>query len=253
MKQGHVFRAGLRQPQRTGVVGNEYGVCLTELLLSLAIGATVLAATYSTFNIIQGHTDRQHKTIRHQQDVRLGLEVFEQEARLATTDFIITAAPNEFKFLANINDQRTVTTGSVAPGQLTLSVQNGSGWGEGKTVVVCGPQDVCEMHRLMRVGQRYQLTLAEPVGRSFPAGASVEVRNHVTYYTKPNEAGAWKLMRMVDGGANVLMGDLEEPHFSYRDEDGRITGHPSSVKRVVLEVESDNTQHRIRREISLRS
>lgn len=109
------------------------------------------------------------------------------------------------------------------------------------------------MHRLSRAGQRYQLALAEPVGLAFPAGASVEVRNRVIYYTKRDEKGAMKLMRMVDGGANVLIGELGNARFSYRDERGRTTSLPSQVKRVVVEIEPSFSAHKVVREVSLRS
>ena len=124
---------------------------------------------------------------------------------MAGADSIVTANHGEFQFDANLRGQRTKTTAVIVPGQSILSVQDGSGWGEGKTVIVCGPR-TCESHRLARTGQRSELTLVEPVGAPIAAGASVEVRNHVRYYVKMNEDGTFKLMRMVDGGASVLIG-----------------------------------------------
>ena len=228
------------------------GVCLTELMLSLTVGAIVLAATLSTFNMVQAQAEKQYHTVTHQQDLRLGLEVFEQETRLAESDSIVTAVSDEFVFYANVNAQQTMTTSSVVPGQSIIAVQDGSGWGEGKPVRLCG-QQTCETHRLSRAGQRSQLTLAEPVGMALSAGASVEVRNRVSYYTKSDGRGLLKLMRMIDGGASVLMGDLESLHFSYRDEDGRITEHPAHVKRVVLKIGSQYRLHRMVREVGIRS
>jgi hypothetical protein len=58
---------------------------------------------------------------------------------------------------------------------------------------------------------------------------------------------------MVDGGANILNGDLEDLHFSYWDEHGHVTQQPSLVKRVVLEIDSHHSLHRMMREVSLRS
>lgn len=167
-------------------------------------------------------------------------------------DSILSATPDEFQFHANISAHRTVTTGAVVPGQSVIAVQDGSGWSEGKTVIICGHQ-ACEAHRLSRSGQHYQLTLTEPVALSFLAGASVEMSNRVVYYTKRDETGTVKLMRMVDGGANVLIGDLDNLHFSYWDEHGQVAQQPSLVKRVVLEIESNHSLHRMMREISLRS
>lgn len=234
------------------LVSDTRGVCLTELMVSLTTGAIVLAATLSIVHIVQTHATKQYHTVSHQQDLRLGLEVFEQEVRLATADSIITAAPNEFLFHANLSALRTISTGAILPGQSVLAVQDGSGWGEGKTVVLCGRQ-ACEVHRLSRVGQRYQLTLAEPVGVSFPAGASVEVQNRVVYYAKAADEGTEKLMRMIDGGAGVLIGELTSLHFSYWDEQGHVTQEPSQVRRVVLEINSERPLHRMVREVGLRS
>jgi hypothetical protein len=77
--------------------------------------------------------------------------------------------------------------------------------------------------------------------------------NRVVYYVKPDERGALKLMRMVDGGANALIGELKDAHFSYRDDRGRATNLPSQVKRVVVEIESGHSARKVVREVSLRS
>lgn len=235
-----------------GVTSSERGICLTELMVSLTAGAIVLAAALNALNVAQVHVSKQHNDLRHQQDLRLGLEVFEQEVRLAVADSILSATPDEFRFHANVSAYRTVTTGAVVPGQSVIAVQDGSGWSEGKAVIICGHQ-ACETHRLSRSGQRYQLTLTEPVTLSFPTGSSVEVSNRVVYYTKRDENGPVKLMRMVDGGASLLIGDLDNLHFTYWDEHGYITQQPSLVKRVVLEIESNHSLHRMMREVSLRS
>ncbi|TKS58884.1 MAG: hypothetical protein EWM72_02536 [Nitrospira sp.] len=252
MSQMYVVGSHVRDLKNVSLLFNMRGVCLTELMVSLATGAIVLAAALDTFNVVQTRAAKQHRALAHQQDLRLGLEVFEQEARLAVADSIVTASPDTFLFLANVNAQRTTTTSAVVPGQSVLAVQDGSGWGEGKSVTLCG-QQACEEHLLSRAGQRYQLVLAEPVGLSLPAGASVEVRNRVVYYTKRDEKGALRLMRMVDGGANVLIGELEDAHFSYRDERGYLTHLPSQVKRVVVEIEQTYSGRRVMREVSLRS
>jgi hypothetical protein len=215
-------------------------------------GAIVLAAALDIFNVVQALVSRQQHALSQQQDLRLGLEVFEQEARLAVADSIASAAPDEFHFHANISAQRTMTTGAVLPGYTTLPVQAGSGWDEGKKVTVCG-QHTCEVHRLSRAGQRYQLALAEPVGSALPTGASVEVTNQVVYYVKRDENGTLKLMRMVDGGASTLIGGLESARFSYRDARGHTTSVPGLVTRVVVEIETVHPARRVVREVSLRS
>jgi hypothetical protein len=228
------------------------GVCLSELMISLAIGAAVLATALSTLNIVQTHAGKQHRTLNHQQDLRVGLEVFEQEVRLATAETIETAAPKDFLFHANLADHRTTTTAEVSPGASVLPVLDGRGWGEGKTIRLCG-QHVCESHRLARAGQRYQLTLAEPVGMSFPKGAVLQVINRVKYYVNRNQNGTSNLMRMVDGGAGVLIGELGDLKLSYWNDMGQGTTHPSQVKRIVLEIHSNQPLHRMVREVSIRS
>ncbi len=252
MNQGNVTRSDKQRRRSSSLVSDNRGVCLTELMVSLTAGAIVLAAALKAVNVAQAHVSKQHNDLRHQQDLRLGLEVFEQEVRLAVADSIVSATPDEFRFYANINARRTVTSGAVVPGQSVIAVQDGSGWSEGKTIIICGYQ-ACETHRLSRSGQHYQLTLTEPVALSFPAGSSVEVSNRVVYYTKRDEPGTVKLMRMVDGGANILIGDLGDLHFSYWDEHGHVAQQPSLVRRVVLEIESNRSLHRMAREISLRS
>jgi hypothetical protein len=228
------------------------GVCLTELLVGLVAGVIVLASALETFNIVHHHVSKQQRDLAHQQDLRLGLEVFEQETRLATAEAIAISNPDAFQFLANINVQQTTTTAAVVQGQSILSVEDGSGWGEGKTVAVCGPRS-CEQHRLARAGQRAFLTLAEPVESAFPSGASVEVRNRVLYYTRHDEPGLLRLMRMVDGGASTLVAELESARFAYRDNRGRATSEPSHVRRVVLEIESSRFSRTVVREVGLRS
>ncbi len=252
MKQKEVNRSGELCRRSNGIVSDTCGICLTELMVSLTAGVIVLAAALNALNVAQSHVSKQQNDLRHQQDLRLGLEVFEQEVRLAVADSIDSATANEFRFQANISAHRTVTTGVVMPGQSVIAVQDGSGWSEGKTAAICGHQ-ACEAHRLSRSGHRHQLALTEPVSGSFPAGASVEMSNQIVYYTKRDENGTVKLMRMIDGGANVLIGNLEDLRFSYWDEHGRVTQQPSLVKRVVLEIESNHYLHRMMREVTLRS
>jgi len=221
-------------------------------MVSLATGAIVLAAALDTFNVIHAHALQQQRTVAHQQDLRMGLEVFEQETRLAVSDSIVTASPDEFLFLANISSLQTTTTSAVMAGQSILAVQDGSGWGDGKTVRLCGAQ-ACETHRLSVTGQQHQLTLNEPVTMTLLAGASVEVSNRVSYYGKRDEQGSLRLMRMVDGGASVLIGELEGVRFSYWDEGGRPTDIPFRITRVAIELTTGDAFRKIRREISLRS
>lgn len=252
MNQREIAKSVDQRRKASVVMFDKRGLCLTEVLVGLTAGAIVLAAALNALNVAQSQVGKQHNDLRHQQDLRLGLEVFEQEVRLAAADSIVTATAEEVQFHANISAHRTVTTGAVAPGQSVIAVQDGSGWGEGKTVIICG-HGACEAHHLSRSGQRYQLTVTEPITLSFPVGASVEVSNRVVYYSKRDDSGTVNLMRMIDGGSNVLIGGLEDLHFSYWDEDGHATQQPSLVRRVVLEIESTHFLHRMMRVVSLRS
>lgn len=84
-----------------------------------------------------------------------------------------------------------------------------------------------------------------------PVNGSVEVVNRVGYYTRRGEDDVVQFMRAVDGGANVLITDLNDLRLSYWDEEGRPTTQPSTVKRI--EMTSRLTARKIIREVSLRS
>lgn len=240
-----------RQPIDKVVFG-QCGVTLIELMLSLGIGVTVLAATLSIFTVAKTHADKHFMAVRQQQDMRLGLEVFEQEVRLATPESIQTADPDRMLFHANLSALRTNATGAILPGQSVITVQDGSGWGVGKTIMICSSTN-CESHRLARAGQRNQLVFVEPVESAFAAGVVVEVRNRVVYYAKQDEDGTSQLMRMVDGGASAMIGGLQDLRFSYWDDTGKTTRDLSHVKRVVLEIHSDHPRGRMLRDVSLQS
>jgi hypothetical protein len=231
---------------------DEQGLCLAEFIVALTTGVIVLAASLETFTVLHAETIKQQHRLSHQQEVRIGLEVFEQEVRLATADLLSIATPQELRFQANINSQRTLLTAPVMPGQATLIVENGSGWGRGKSVGLCASQS-CEMHGLARDGQQHQLVVTEPIERAFPVNGSVEVVNRVGYYTRRGDDQGLQLMRMVDGGANVLITDLKDVRFSYWDSEGRPTAEPSTVKRVVIEMTTSLATRKIVREVSLRS
>lgn len=242
----------IQQPHSSGGFPGQSGFTLIELILSLSIGVTVLAATLDIFNVAQTHADKHFTAVRQQQDVRLGLEVFEQEVRLANPESIQIADPDRIVFHANLGALRTKTTSSILPGQSVIAVQDGSGWGAGKTIMICSSTK-CELHRLARAGQRNQLTLVEPIESTFLTGVPVEVRNRVLYYAKRDETGTAQLMRMVDGGASVVIGGLQNLHLSYWDEMGKRTDTISRVKRVVVEIHSEQSRHRILRDVSIQS
>ena len=228
------------------------GVCLSELMVALAIGTLVLAGSLEAFNLVQAQAVRQQRIMAAQQEMRVGLEVFEQEVRMASSSTIAVARSDRFEFSANIHGLRTVTTVPVAAGQTVLPVQNGSGWEAGKTVVLCGMSG-CESHRLASPGQRSQLQLSGPVGGAYPAGASVEGRNRVTYYTRIDDRDRTQLMRQVDGGAGVLIGDLQAVRLSYWDEWGKAGAGIGRIIRVAVELLPVVGAPTVVREVTVRS
>ncbi|ULA62326.1 MAG: hypothetical protein LZF86_10187 [Nitrospira sp.] len=241
-----------RHLRRLNGLTSDSGVCLSELMVALAIGTLVLAGSLEAFNIVQAQAVRQQRVMAAQQEMRLGLEVFEQEVRMASSATIVIARSDRFEFSANIHGLRTVTTGSVAAGQTVLPVQNGSGWEAGKPIVLCGVSR-CESHRLGIPGQRSQLLLSSPVGGTYPAGASVEVRNRVTYYTRMDDRDRMQLMRQVDGGAGVLIGDLQSVRLSYWDEWGRAGADIGRIVRVVVEFLPIAGDPKVVRDVTVRS
>ena len=244
---------GSRQ-QRAGATSltQQSGLCLSELMVALAVGTVVLAGSLEALNIVQAQAVRQQGTMAAQQEMRIGMEVFEQEARMASSANIVTALPDRFEFLANIHALQTLTTGSVVPGQTVLPVQNGSGWGAGKTVVLCGASG-CESHELADQGQRTQLRLDGPVGGMYSAGASVAVRNRVIYYTRRDDGDRLQFMRQIDGGAGVLVGNVQSVRLSYWDEWGRVATGIGQVTRVVVEVVQTVEGAMSVREVTVRS
>ncbi|MEQ1793054.1 MAG: hypothetical protein ABL970_02595 [Nitrospira sp.] len=228
------------------------GVCLSELMVALVIGTVVLAGSLEAFNVVQAQAVRQHRTLSAQQEMRLGLEVFEQEVRMASPSSIVAATPDRFEFLANIHGLQTVTTSPVTSGQTVLPVQSGSGWESGKTVVLCDLNG-CESHQLARQGLRSQLLLSGPVSGAYPAGASVEVRNRVAYYSRIDEGDRRQLMRQIDGGAGVLIGNLQSVRLSYWDEWGRAAAGVDRITRVTVELLPAAGESTTVREVGVRS
>ncbi|HET9313791.1 MAG TPA: prepilin-type N-terminal cleavage/methylation domain-containing protein, partial [Nitrospira sp.] len=68
---------------RPPVLNNHRGFSLVEVIAAMAAGLVVLLAALQSVLYFQREFVRQHEQIVQQQDVRLGLELFEQELRLA--------------------------------------------------------------------------------------------------------------------------------------------------------------------------
>jgi len=233
-------------------IWTEAGNSLIELIFVTAAGLIVFGATLQALSYFQQQFMKQQREVAQQQDLRIGLEVLEQELRLAGSGSLTTTATDSVEFSANLQGFSTTVTAVAAVGQTTLSVEDGRGWEDRKTVVACWAEG-CETLALARDGQRRLLTVTQPLTRAIPSGAFVSVLNHLRYYSRRDGQGVLRLLRQVDGGASVLVGDIEEARFSYWDENGQTVTEPAFVRLVVVEVMIANRELRAVREISLRT
>ena len=95
---------------------NQRGLCLPELLMATAVGMVVLAGSLEALNLVHAQATEQQRAMAGQQDLRLGLEVWEQEVRMASAATITTAVVDRLEFSANIHALETTTTATVAAG-----------------------------------------------------------------------------------------------------------------------------------------
>jgi Tfp pilus assembly protein PilV len=230
---------------------SQRGSSLIEVMTAMAAGLVVLLAALQAMLYFQREFARHQAQIAQQQDVRLGLELFEQEIRLAGWESLSIARPDAVEFTANVSGFMTNVNAPVLAGQTALTVDDGRGWPENKTVRVCW-EDQCENFTLARGGARNVLTLVEPAPRPIPPGASVMVMNRLRYYSRPGEDGIVKWLRQIDGGASVMAGDLARVRLSYWDAQGRPTMQPNSVRRIVVEIAFAGRAIKEMREIALR-
>ncbi len=230
----------------------EGGISLTELIFAMTAGLVVLGATLHALSYFQQQFVKQQRGIAQQQDLRLGLEVLEQELRLAGSGSLITVGSDSLEFSANLQGLSTTVTAVAAIGHTALSVEDGRGWDDQKTIVTCWSER-CETLALARDGQRHLLTVTQPLTGAIPSGASVSLLNRVRYYSRRDGQGVLRLLRQVDGGASVLVGDIRAVQFSYWDENGQAVTEPAYVRLVVVEVTMSDRGIRAVRAMSLRT
>ena len=233
-------------------IRTETGISLTELMLAMTAGLVVLGATLQALSYFQQRFLSQQHEVAQQQDLRLGLEVLEQELRIAGSGSLTIAASDTVEFSANLQGLSTTVTAASEIGQTALSVEDGRGWENRKTIVACWA-DQCETLALAHDGQRRVLTVTQPLTRVIPSGAFVFLLNHVRYYSRRDAQGVLRLLRQVDGGASVMVGNIREARFSYWDEDGQAATQPAFVRLVVVEVMMSEHGIRAVRGISLRT
>ena len=227
------------------------GFSLVEVLTAMAAGLVLLAAALQSLVYFQREFARQHAHVMQQQDVRLGLELFVQELRLAGSDSLLVLQPDVVEFTANVSGLVTVLTASAAPGQTTMSVNDGHGWPDNKLVRICWNEQ-CDQLTLARAGQRNLLTFVEPAPRAIPSGASAMVMNRVRYYSRPDERGILRWLRQIDGGASVIADNIANFTLSYWDAQGRPVTRQDSVRRIRVEITLPDRTVSETREISLR-
>jgi hypothetical protein len=221
-------------------------------MFAMAAGLVVFGVTLQSLSYFQHQFMRQQREVAQQQDLRLGLEVLEQELRLAGSGSLSATSSDSVEFSANLQGLSTTVTAAAAIGQTVLSVEDGRGWEDRKTIVACWAER-CETFALARDGQRRLLTVTQPLTRAIPSGAFISLLNRVHYYSRRDDQGVLRLLRQVDGGASVLVGDIKEARFSYWDENGRVATQPALVRLVVVEVMMSDQGFRAIREISLRT
>ncbi|HEU4686156.1 MAG TPA: hypothetical protein VFS39_16735 [Nitrospira sp.] len=228
------------------------GATVLELLIALSAGVVILAAAMQSFSFFQRQFVSQQSAVAQQQDLRLGLELLEEELHLTEPEALSIIRPDEIEFGANISGLVTTTIATASRGQITLSVKDGRGWANRKTIVVCW-NDQCDTMMLARDGQGSLLTIDQPLAVSIPAGASVSVKNTVRYYCKRDENGIWRFLRQVDGGASVLVGDVSSVRFLYWTAQGRTAAAPALVRRITVEMSLAGQRRPTIREIGLRA
>lgn len=247
-----MMQTGQRLRSACHRIWTETGTSLVELILAMVAGFVVLGATLQALSYFQQQFMRQQYEVAQQQDLRIGLEVLEQELRLAGSGSLTITASDTVEFLVNLQGLSTRVTEGTSIGQTALSVEDGQGWDDRKTIVVCWAEH-CETLTLARNGQRRLLTVTQPLTRVIPSGAFISLLNHVRYYSRRDDQGILRLLRQVDGGASVLVKDIREVRFSYWDENGRTATQPALVKLVVIEVLMSDQGIRSVKEISLRT
>lgn len=227
--------------QAGSLVRGSAGLSLVELMIGLAAGSVVMAATVQTLaHLDQKFSGQQEAMVQHQ-ELRIGLNVLESELRLAGSGAapnaaaLTKAASDEVEFPANLSGLLTVLTAPVSAGDRELSVRSADNFPKGKRILICD-QTRCEDSRLAKDGRSNRLSLASPVGGAFPAGAVVSVSNVVRYYLRPDASGMSQVMRQVDGGAGSLIGDVSRFRLTYLDQNGKPTGNPRLVSRIAVEL-----------------
>lgn len=234
------------------------GHSLVEVLIAMTAGLVVLGAALGAYTHLRDGFGKHQETSARQQDVRIGLAVLASELRLAGIGMqligrpLLSAAPDELTFYANLSGRSTQLSHALAPGDVHLQVRDGGGWRKGKRVFVCDRMR-CAGGTLARQGQGGTLSLSRPLGKRFPSGSQVLLANVVRYYLRKAPAGAHRLMRMVDGGASTLMEAVESLRFTFLDRAGRPPKSSAGIARIRIELTMQSNRETIRLDVALRT
>ncbi|MFQ5993335.1 MAG: PilW family protein [Nitrospiraceae bacterium] len=234
------------------------GMSLIELLIAMTAAAAVLSTSIQAITHFEQRWRVQQETMAQQQDLRIGLQVFEEELRAAGSgapfweSAVVVAQPQEIQFRANLSGRITTLTAPVSPTQLSILVEDGAGWPGGKRLWVCDAER-CAESRLARRGRRQMIAMTEPLGQAFPEGSVATVSNDVRYYLRTGETGDASIMRQVDGGANPLIGGVDTFRLSYVDRHGVPTEDAACVARVRILLAVSDSRRVIIREVGLRT
>jgi hypothetical protein len=167
----------------------------------------------------------------------IGLEVLTSELKLAGTGgaageaALLKIDTTEIWFNANLSGLQTVLSQPAQAGTRDLIVENGSGWPDGKQVILCS-LDRCMANRLIRAGRANALSVALPMPVVFPAGSAVFVSNRVHYYLGQDNQGVPRIMREVDGGIGILISGIDDFRLEYFARNGLPTTDSALVARV---------------------
>jgi hypothetical protein len=213
------------------------GASLLEVLIAVTISGVVFSAVCETLARFGERFRVQHNVTGLRQESRIGVDVLTSELRLAGTGGVpgqpafLKIDPTEIVFYANLSSYQTVVKESAQPGQQDVAVEDGTGWPEGKQVLLCSIER-CIFNKLARNGRSGSLTLVTPLAALLPAGSAIFVSNRVRYYVGRDSNGLSRVMRDVDGGASTLISGITDFRLDYFTKSGLPTTDLALVARV---------------------
>jgi hypothetical protein len=220
---------------------SQKGGSVLELLIAIAISSVTFSGVCSMMAQYGQRFQNHHITSGLKQESRIGLEVFTSELKLAGTGegpgeaVLLKMGKTDLKFNANLSGLQTVLSQPAQAGTQDLVVENGSGWPDGKHIILCS-LDRCMANRLSRAGRTNALSVDLPLPAMFPVGSAVFVSNRVHYYLGKDDQGVPRVMREVDGGIGTLISGISDFRLEYFGRNGFPTTDSALVARVRVTV-----------------